>query len=308
VHTHAETLKPDVGYEVAKTIHPLARWTKLLLRSKTGTVGFALLLLVALTALLAPMLAPFDPSVMNARNRLVPPFWVDGGSMAHILGTDHLGRDILSRIIYGSQITLVVSGASVVISAAIGITLGVISGYYGGGWFDTIVMRIVDANMAIPNILFTLVIVGVLGTSVPTLIVVLGITGWIAYTRLIRAEVLSLKEREFIRAARSIGTRDRSIMAKHILPNLVSTCIVVSTLSVGGNIVLEASLSFLGLGIQPPIVTWGYMLNEGRDYIATSWWISTFPGVAIALTVLGILFLGDWLRDVFDPKAKGRRQ
>ncbi|MFS0728243.1 ABC transporter permease [Paenibacillus sp. 1P07SE] len=307
MHSHTETLKPEVSYEVARTIHPLVRWMRLLLRSKTGTFGFVILVLVALTALFSVLLAPYDPTLMNARNRLVPPFWADGGSMAHLLGTDHLGRDILSRIIYGSQITLLVSGASVIISAAIGITLGVVCGYYGGGWFDAIVMRIVDANMAIPNILFMLVIVGVFGTSVPTLIIVLGITGWIAYTRLIRAEVLSLKEREFIRAARSIGTRDRTIMRKHIFPNLISTCIVVSTLSVGGNIVLEASLSFLGLGIQPPIVTWGYMLNEGRDYIATSWWIATFPGLAIAVTVLGILFFGDWLRDVFDPKAQGRR-
>ncbi|WP_020614849.1 ABC transporter permease [Paenibacillus daejeonensis] len=307
MHSHTEALKPEMSYEVARTIHPITRWMRLLLRSKTGTFGFVILVLVALTALLSVLLAPYDPTLLNARNRLVPPFWSDGGSMAHILGTDHLGRDILSRIIYGSQITLLVSGASVIISAVIGITLGVVCGYYGGGWFDAIVMRVVDANMAIPNILFMLVIVGVFGTSVPTLIVVLGITGWIAYTRLIRAEVLSLKEREFIRAARSIGTRDRTIMRKHILPNLISTCIVVSTLSVGGNIVLEASLSFLGLGIQPPIVTWGYMLNEGRDYIATSWWIATFPGVAIAVTVLGILFFGDWLRDVFDPKAQGRR-
>jgi peptide/nickel transport system permease protein len=168
-------------------------------------------------------------------------------------------------------------------------------------------MRIVDANMAIPNILMIIVIIGVLGASTTTLTLVLGLTGWITYTRLIRSEVLSMRERDFVRAARSIGTRDGVIMLRHILPNIVPTIIVVSTLTFGGNIVVEASLSFLGLGIQPPTVTWGYMLNEGRDYIATGWWIAAFPGLAITVTVLAILFVGDWARDVLDPRSKGRR-
>ncbi|MCI3926284.1 ABC transporter permease [Paenibacillus sp. TRM 82003] len=293
--------------EAAAKPNRLRRWGRMLLASKTGTAGLAMTAAVVLVAMLAPALAPHDPSVMNARNTLAPPFWMDGGSMQHVLGTDNLGRDMLSRIIYGSRISLLVSVAAVLIAGVIGIALGIVCGFYGGRWFDSLVMRVVDAKMAIPTILLMLVIIGVFGTSVTTLILVIGLTEWTAYTRLIRGEVLSIRQRDYVRAALSIGTRDRTIMLKHILPNIVSICIVISTLTIGGNIVLEASLSFLGLGIQPPIVSWGYMLNEGRDHIATSWWISTFPGIAITFTVLGIIFLGDWLRDVYDPRSQSRR-
>lgn len=295
------------SFEVAEKPGRFARWRKMLLASKTGTAGFVMILTVVLVAILAPVLAPHDPGAMNARNTLAPPFWMEGGTTAHLLGTDNLGRDMLSRILYGSRISLLVSVAAVLIAGVIGIGLGVVCGYYGGRWFDSVVMRVVDAKMAIPTILLMLVIIGVLGPSVTTLILVIGFTEWTAYTRLIRGEVLSIRQRDYVRAARSIGTRDRTIMLKHIFPNIASLCIVISTLTIGGNIVLEASLSFLGLGIQPPIVSWGYMLNEGRDHIATSWWISTFPGIAITVTVLGIVFLGDWLRDVFDPRSQSRR-
>ncbi|MGN7397777.1 ABC transporter permease [Peribacillus frigoritolerans] len=287
-----------------KASNMFRRWENMLLFSKTGTAGLIIVLIVIFTAIFAPYLAPHDPTVMNARNTLAPPFWMENGNMDHILGTDNLGRDLLSRIIYGAQISILVSVASVLIAGVIGIFLGVICGFYGGKWFDHVIMRVVDAKMAIPGVLLMLVIMGVFGTSVITLILVLGFTEWTAYTRLVRGEVLRIKQLDYVRAARSIGTKDRTIMLKHILPNIVSICIVISTLTVGGNIVLEASLSFLGLGVQPPIVSWGYMLNEGRDHIATSWWISTFPGIAISLTVLGIIFLGDWLRDVFDPRTK----
>lgn len=299
--------RESASFEAVPQTNAFLRWKRLLLSSKTGTAGFVILIIVMLTAVLAPTLAPHDPSVMNARNTLAPPFWMEGGTMEHPLGTDNLGRDMLSRIVYGSRISLLVSVAAVLIAGVIGIFLGVVCGYYGGRWFDALVMRVVDAKTAVPGILLMLVVIGVFGTSVTTLILVIGFTEWTAYTRLIRGEVLSLKQRDYVRAARSIGTRDRTIMFRHILPNIASLCIVVSTLTVGGNIVLEASLSFLGLGIQPPIVSWGYMLNEGRDHIATSWWISTFPGIAITLTVLAFIFLGDWLRDVFDPRSQGRR-
>ncbi|GIQ69686.1 peptide ABC transporter permease [Xylanibacillus composti] len=294
-------------YEVGRKISPFARWTKLLLNSKTGTVGFIIVVAVILMAAFAPYLAPHDPTVMDIRNTLTPPAWAEGGSMQHILGTDNLGRDVLSRLIYGAQVSLLVSGVSVVIAAFIGILLGIVCGFYGGKWFDTAIMRLVDAKMAIPGILLMLVIIGVFGSSVSTLIIVIGLTEWTMFTRLIRGEVLSIKQRDYVRAARSIGSRDRTIMFTHILPNIASLCIVVSTLAVGSNIILEASLSYLGLGIQPPAVSWGYMLNEGRDHIATSWWIAAFPGLAITITVLGIIFLGDWLRDVFDPRSQGRR-
>jgi len=295
------------AYEVGRKTHPLRRWLKLLWISKTGTAGLVIVLLSCLTAIFAPYLAPHDPTLMNARNTLAPPVWVEGGSAEHILGTDNLGRDVLSRLIYGSQVSLMVSAISVLIAAVIGIFFGVVCGYYGGGWFDAIMMRLVDAKMAIPGILLMLVIIGAFGTSVTTIILVLGFTEWTNFTRLIRGEVLSIKQRDYVRAARSIGAKDATIMFRHILPNILSLCIVISTLTMAGNIILEASLSYLGLGIQPPTVSWGYMLNEGRDHIATSWWIAAFPGLAITITVLGVVFLGDWLRDVFDPRSQGRR-
>ena len=274
---------------------------------RVGWLGAGLLGLVVLTAVLAPILAPHDPTVMSAGDRLLPPVWSDGGSSTYLLGTDNLGRDILSRLIYGTQLTLLVSGIATIIAAVLGTALGLLCGYRAGSWIDAIVMRIVDASMAIPNILLVLVVVGALGTSATTLTLILGITGWIPFTRMIRSEVLSLRERDYIRAAHAIGLRDTTIVFKHILSNVAATIIVLATLAFGGNIVLEASLSFLGLGIQPPQVTWGYMLNEGRDYLATAWWISTFPGIAITLTVLGVLFTGDWLRDVLDPRGSTRR-
>ncbi|MDC3728081.1 MULTISPECIES: ABC transporter permease [Rhodococcus] len=274
---------------------------------RVGWLGAGLLGLVVLTAVLAPILAPYDPTVMSAGDRLLPPVWSDGGSSTYLLGTDNLGRDILSRLIYGTQLTLLVSGIATIIAAVLGTALGLLCGYRAGSWIDAIVMRIVDASMAIPNILLVLVVVGALGTSATTLTLILGITGWIPFTRMIRSEVLSLRERDYVRAAHAIGLRDTTIVFKHILPNVAATIIVLATLAFGGNIVLEASLSFLGLGIQPPQVTWGYMLNEGRDYLATAWWISTFPGIAITLTVLGVLFTGDWLRDVLDPRGSTRR-
>jgi len=307
---HVKNMKDQSAlnsFEVGKRINPYARFVRLLFQSKTGTTGLVIFVVIVLAAILAPAIAPHDPTLMNARNTLAPPAWLEGGTSDHLLGTDNLGRDVFSRILYGARVTLVVSLLSVIVAGVIGIALGVVCGYYGGRWFDSIIMRIVDAKMAIPGILLMLVIIGVFGSSIPTLVFVLGFTEWTAFTRLVRSEVLSIKQRDYVRAARSIGTRDRTIMWKHILPNIVSICIVISTLTLGGNIILEASLSYLGLGIQPPDVSWGYMLNEGRDHLATSWWISTFPGIAITLTVLGVIFMGDWLRDVFDPRSQGRR-
>lgn len=278
------------------------RWSRLLLRSKTGTVGFFIVFFVFLVAIFAPLLAPHDPAAINAANMLKPPFWMEGGSTANLLGTDNLGRDILSRIIYGSQISLLVGITSVVVAGIIGVTIGLIAGYYGG-FIDNVLMRLVDSFLAIPTILFALVILSVFGPSVITLIFVLGATNWVNYARLVRGEVLTIKERDFVRAARSIGVKNNKIIIRHLLPNVISSFIVISTLSVATTIILEASLSFLGLGVQPPTVSWGSILSDGRDYLATSWWLATFPGLAITVTVLGIIFLGDWLRDVLDPRS-----
>lgn len=273
-------------------------------RSKTGSVGLLIVLLLAITAIFAPWIAPYDPGKIDTAKMLAPPFWADGGSVAHILGTDNLGRDILSRIIYGSRISLVVGILSVLVAGAIGIVFGLIAGYYGG-LVDNVIMRLVDAFLSVPTILFCIVFLTVLDPGLPTLIIVIGVTSWVLYARMIRSETLSLREREYVKAAKTMGVSDFQIMKRHILPNVTSSVIVISTLSVASTIITESSLSFLGLGIQPPTVSWGIMLSEGKGYIATSWWLATFPGIAITITVLGIIFLGEWLRDLLDPRSQG---
>ncbi|HWL25701.1 MAG TPA: ABC transporter permease [Ureibacillus sp.] len=302
VNSQLQNQNQTVTSPVKQTPSTFVRWLRLLLKSKTGTFGFIIVLAVILVAIFASSLAPYDPNMINPAAMLKPPFWLEGGSMEHILGTDNLGRDILSRIIYGSQVSLAVGLSAVALAGIIGVFVGLVAGYYGG-FIDNLLMRLVDSFLAIPTILFALVILSIFGPSVTTLIVVLGITNWVQYARLVRGEVLSIKEREFVKAAKSIGVRDNKIILKHLLPNVVSPFIVISTLSVATTIILEASLSFLGLGIQPPTISWGGILSDGRDYIATSWWLATFPGLAITITVLAIIFLGDWLRDVLDPRS-----
>lgn len=279
------------------------RWIRLLLKSKTGLTGFIIVSIMTLTALFAPWIAPYDPNEQHIEDMLLPPFWEAGGSTKYLLGTDNLGRDMLSKLIYGSQVSLFVGLFAVLVAGAIGLLIGLVSGYFGG-WVDNVCMRIVDAFLAIPSILFTLVILKVTGPSLTTLIVVLGITNWVVYARVIRSEVLSLKEREYVKAARAIGVTGGMIMFRHILPNVFPSFIVIATISMATTIIAEASLSFLGLGVQPPTVSWGDMLNTGRDYVATHWGMATFPGLAITLTTLGVIFLGDWLRDILDPRTQ----
>ena len=215
-------------------------------------------------------------------------------------------RDVFSRILIGSRVSLLVGIFSVVVAGIIGTIMGILSGYFGG-WIDSVVMRITDAFYSIPLTLFAMVILTIMDPGVLTLVFVIGVTNWPFYARMVRSEVLGLKNKEYIKAARTIGTSGKMIMLRHILPNILPTFIVVSTLSVASSILIEASLSFLGLGIQPPAVSWGVMLSDGRNYLATNWWMATFPGIAISLTVLGIMLLGNWLRDVLDPKNQGLR-
>lgn len=274
-----------------------------LMKSKTGMLGLLIVILMSLVAIFAPALAMHAPAETDAVNRLLPPFWVDGGNTEFLLGTDNLGRDVLSRIIYGSRVSLLVGISAVLLAGFIGIIFGLIAGYYGKTW-DFIIMRTVDSFLAIPNILFMLIILAVLGPSLVTLILVLGGTTWVVYARMVRSETLSVKERDYVRSARAIGAKNFRIIVKYVLPSVISSFIVIATLNVASTIILEASLSFLGLGIQPPDVSWGLMLSDGREYIATSWWVATFPGLAITITVLGVIFLGDWLRDVLDPRIK----
>lgn len=302
---HVTSVEDKIQFTKVKKQSRSGKIFKSLLRSKTGLIGSIIVLIVVFIAILAPWLAPYNPAEINIAKMLKPPIWVEGSDPAHILGTDNLGRDILSRIIYGSRVSLLVGIAAVVLAGIIGMIVGLAAGFYGG-IVDMILMRLVDSFLAIPNILFALVFLAVFGPSVPTLIIVMGVTNWVAYARIVRSEALSLKEREFVKAARSIGVRSPLIIIRHILPNVISSFIVISTLSVASTIILEASLSFLGLGIQPPTVSWGGILSDGRDYLATSWWLATLPGLAITITVLGIIFLGDWLRDILDPRSQGR--
>ncbi len=285
------------------TNRPGARFFRKLWRSKTGMLGAAIVLVVTMLALFAPWIAPHDPADQDYSAMLVPPSWVEGGRGEYLLGTDNLGRDILSRIIYGTRVSLLVGVVSVILAGVIGMAVGLISGFFGGV-IDAVFMRLVDAFLSIPSILFALVLLSVTGPGISTLVVALGLTNWVVYARLVRGEVLSIRERDYVKAARSIGVKNAAIIMRHILPNVFSSFVVVSALTVATTIISEASLSFLGLGIQPPTVSWGVMLSDGRNYLATSWWIATFPGIAITVTVLGIMFLGDWLRDVLDPRSQ----
>jgi peptide/nickel transport system permease protein len=274
-----------------------------LFKSKAALGGLIILFMVIASAILAPYLVPHDPIAQDINNRLKPPVWDPKGSWEHLLGTDQLGRDILSRLIYGSRISLIVGLSAVLISGTIGILIGLIAGYYGG-WLDDIFMRLADIQLAFPFILLSIAVIAVLGPSLRNIIIILGITGWVVYARVIRAEVLSVRELEFIQAVHALGGQNLRILFRHILPNVISPGIVIATLEVARMIILESALSFLGLGVQPPTPTWGGMLNDGRQYLYNAWWLATFPGLAIMLTVLGINLLGDWIRDTLDPRLE----
>ena len=252
----------------------------------------------------APLIAPHDPVRQSLRARLKPPTLEGDDGLAHPMGTDHLGRDVLSRVIYGSRVSLVIGFAAVGVGSLIGATLGIAAGYRGGA-VDTIIMTVADAQLAFPFVLLAIGIIGVLGPSFPTLVVVVGLSGWVNYARVLRSQVLVLRSRDFVDAIQGLGGSTARIVLRHILPNVLSTLVVIATLELARAIVLEATLSFLGLGIQPPTPSWGGMIQEGREYLDSAWWISTFPGVVLMLTSLVVSRLGDWLRDVLDPTLRG---
>jgi peptide/nickel transport system permease protein len=279
---------------------PISRYKKVfhsLWKNKRALIGCFILLSVVMGAIGAAFISPYDPLKQDLTLRLKPPGWRQGNNI-YWLGTDYLGRDVASRIIYGTRITLLVSIFALFIGAILGITVGLVSGYFGGK-IDTMFMRLADIQLSFPFILLVIAIIAVLGPSTTNLILVLGITGWVIYARIVRSEVLSLREREFITAAKALGCSDFKIIFSHLLPNVGATCIVIATLEIARIILFESGLSFLGLGVQPPTPTWGSMLAEGRAYLFTSWWLATFPGIALMLTVLGINVVGDWLRDFF---------
>ena len=271
-------------------------------KNVVAQIAVAVLILVVIVGVFAPLFAPFDPGAQDLINRLRPPSWLHGGASGHFLGTDDLGRDVLSRVMYGARVSLLVGVAATLLSGVIGTIIGMICGYYRG-LVDSLFMRLADVQLAFPTILLALVVVVVLRPSLWVVIFVLGFNGWMSYARVIRAEVLSIRSRDFVIAAKAIGDSDRQIMMRHIRPNILAPLATIGTLQVASMIVAEASLSYLGLGVPPTIPTWGGILSEGQLYIATSWWIALFSGLAIVLTTLAINVTGDMLRDFADPKA-----
>ena len=266
-------------------------------------IPIIILVLLATFAVFAPLLANQDPEKGDLRVRTVPPFWQEGGSREYLLGTDQQGKDVWSRIVYGTRVSMLIAGIVLSIGAVLGTALGIMSGFFGG-LVDEVLMRLVDLTFAMPFILVALVVVIVVGQGLDIIIILLIVFSWGAFARQARGETLALKERDYVAQARVAGGTSRYIMMRHILPGLINTIIVMSSLRVGQLILAEAVLSFLGLGIPPPTPAWGAMVADGRGYISTAWWISFFPGLMIFLTVMGFNFLGDWLRDYFDPRLR----
>jgi peptide/nickel transport system permease protein len=266
-------------------------------------LGLGVVALLAVLAVVAPWVVQ-DPERQSLRARLKPPTLEGADGHPHFLGTDHLGRDVLARVVFGSRVSLVVGISAVLVGGLLGSTLGLVAGYRGGR-LDEIIMTVADAQLAFPFILLAIGIIAVLGPSFPTLVVVIGLSGWVSYARILRAQVLVLRGREFVEAIRGLGGSMVRIVLRHILPNVLASLVVVATLELARSIVLEATLSFLGLGIQPPTPSWGGMIQEGRDYLDSAWWISTSPGVVLMITSIVISRTGDWLRDVLDPTLRG---
>jgi len=304
----AVSAEPDVelaGLPGADSAEPTTGWVALrrLLRLRWGLAAAGALALIVAVTICAHWIAPHDPLAVNIRHRLGPPAWMEGGVRAHVLGTDQVGRDLLSRMIYGGRVSLLVSVSSVILSATLGVLLGLSAGYFGGR-LDWTIVASVNVMLTFPFVLLALAVIAVLGPSLVNMIAVLGVAGWPVYARVIRAETLTLREREFVVAGRALGMSHARIVFRQILPNLISAIVVIATLQVAQVIVAESFLSFLGLGVQPPTPAWGNMLGEGRLYMLNSWWIATFPGLAIFVTTLAINLMGNALRDWLDPHMK----
>lgn len=261
-------------------------------------VSMGILSTIVFMAIAAPLVSPHDPYDTNLSNRLLPPM-----SKGHLFGTDPMGRDLLSRVIYGTRISILVSLTAVFIAGLFGTFVGLLSGFYGG-WPDRIVMRFVDVQLSFPFVILALTIAAILGPSLKNIIITLAVSNWVLYARLVRGEVLGIKQKQFIQAAFTIGLRNWRIIATNIFPNVAAPVIVLASLEVGRMIITEAAISFLGFGIQPPTAAWGNILAEGRDYMTTAWWLTVFPGLAIVITTLTVNQLGDWLREKLDPKLR----
>lgn len=282
----------------SRTLHSLARHRKVI-------VGLVILAVIVAAAVFAPWVAPHDPQKQNLSLAHTPPSWLADGHPEYLLGTDYIGRDVLSRLIYGARVSLFVGLGGVLIAGFLGIACGLLAGY-AGGWLDAIVMRVADTILAVPWILFVLFVVGILGSSIVNVIIVFGITDFPLFTRTVRGEVLAMREQQFVEAAVSIGTRPLRVLLRHILPNIIGTVITVATFEMASMVLWEAALGFLGLSVPPTIPSWGNMMAEGRSYLRSDWWLATFPGMTVMLLSLGINLTGDGMRFVLDPKSRGR--
>jgi len=283
--------------EIAIKPHPLSA-----LRSVELLVGLLIVGSIALAVIFSPLLFPDGGTGVNLMARLTPPFT----NMAHLFGTDPLGRDVLARVVWGGRISLLVGVVSVAGAVVIGVVMGLVAGYYRGIW-DILVMRFADIQLALPFILLAITFMAIIGGGLTNIIILMFVSQWVQYARIVRGQVLTLREREFVLSARSFGVSGFNLIRHHLLPNLLGPVVVLMTLNIANNILLESSLTFLGLGVDPSTPSWGGMLADGRTYLQTAWWVSVFPGLAIFLTVLGLNLLGDWLRDRLDPTGRTSR-
>jgi|TARA_B110000967_G_scaffold208171_1_gene259503 peptide/nickel transport system permease protein len=282
----------------------LRRAFESLVTSRWALVGMLILFIVTFVAIFGPQLAPFDPNRQNIMMRLLEPGEAGAADLTYWLGSDQLGRDVFSRLLYGARVSLLVGVAAIAVGGTLGVIAGLVSGYYGG-WIDDVIMRLGDIQLAFPFILLAIMFLVVLGPGLVNIILVLGIGQWITYARIVRAQTLSLREKEYVEAARAMGDSTFSILFRTILPNIMAPLTVIASFNVAGVILSEAALSFLGLGVPPDVPTWGSMLSESRDHLLSNkWWMALFPGLAIVFTVLAFNIIGDWLRDFLDPRLK----
>lgn len=304
---HRDFQRPNVAIDArlgpSSSDGPRAKIVRYARHRRGMFAGGALLALIFLTCLLGPLALGLDSEATNLRERFLPPVWSHDGVWNHPLGTDNLGRDILARVLVGGQVSLAVAFFTVSIAVFVGLVLGVAAGYREG-WLDSLIMRVGDLFLAYPFMLLTISVIAILGASLTNLIIVLALSDWVVYARTVRASVLSLKHKEFVTAARSIGSRDGFIIRRHIIPNVLSPVLVLGTVRAANYIIWESGLSFLGMGVPPPTATWGMMLAEGRNYMLGAWWLATAPGLAIMMTILCMILLGDGLRDALDPRLR----
>jgi peptide/nickel transport system permease protein len=295
-----------LGHRRRELLQRLRSLSLELWRDKAGFIGMVLIAALVLMALAAPLLAPHDPGVQDLRARLKPPVGFEKGSWSHILGTDHLGRDVLSRVIYGSRVSLLVGAAVVIIAGVFGVVMGLVAGYRGGRT-DNFIMRWIDTQVAFPGLLLALIILAVIGPSLITVIIVLALNGWMVYGRMTRSAVLAVRQTAYVEAAEIVGCKSSRVIFRHILPNLTSPLLTLAILEFARIVLAEAALSFLGLGIQPPATSWGLDVATGKDYIFRAWWLVTMPGIAISITVLAINLVASWMRLISDPQEREKQ-